>query len=158
NGGVGAGLVPAPGLGPPPLRGRLAVMLALALVIAGGVPRPAAPASGLVAAYSFNEGPGTPAAAPSGNNLTGTNLGATSTTGRYGNALSFNGTTSYVDLGSPAALQLTGSMTVEAWVKAVANPADDGQIVAKSDEAGWQFKTSPDTGPHTFAFGVSGTS
>ena len=75
----------------------------------------------------------------------------------YGGALSFNGSSSYVDLGNPALLQITGSMTWSAWVKAAANPADDGQIVAKSDDAsGWQFKTSPDTGPHTFGVGVSG--
>ena len=48
-------------------------------------------------------------------------------------------------------------MTWSAWVKAGISPADDGQIVAKSDDAsGWQFKTSPDTGPHTFAVAVSG--
>ena len=48
-------------------------------------------------------------------------------------------------------------MTWSAWVKAAANPADDGQIVAKSDNvSGWQFKTSPDTGPHTFCVGVAG--
>ena len=47
-------------------------------------------------------------------------------------------------------------MTIEAWINAAANPADDGQIVAKSDGAtGWQFKTSPDTGPHTFGLMVS---
>ena len=51
----------------------------------------------------------------------------------------------------PPLLQITGSMTWSAWVKAVANPADDGQIVAKSNDAsGWQLKTSPDTGPQTF--------
>jgi hypothetical protein len=46
-------------------------------------------------------------------------------------------------------------MTWSAWVYATANPADDGQIVAKSNGTGWQFKTSPDTGPHTFGVGVS---
>ncbi len=112
--------------------------------------------TGLLAAYSFNEGTGGTATDLSGNNITGTIVGATWTTGgRYGNALSFNGSTSYVDLGNPTALQLTGSMTIEAWVKAAANPANDGQIVAKSDGTGWQFKTSPDTGPHTFGLGVS---
>jgi len=71
--------------------------------------------------------------------------------------LSFNGSSSYVDLGNPALLQLTGSMTWSAWVKAAANPADDGQIVAKSNDAsGWQFKTTPDTGQHTFGVGVAG--
>jgi hypothetical protein len=92
--------------------------------------------SGLVAAYSFNEGSGQTVADHSGNNLTGTIVGATWTgQGKFGNALSFDGTSSYVDLGNPAALQLTGSMTIEAWVNAAANPPDDGQIVAKSDTA-----------------------
>jgi chitodextrinase len=116
--------------------------------------------AGLVAAYSFNEGSGTTVTDLSGNNNTGTIVGATWTpSGKYGNALAFNGSSSYVDLGNPTSLQLTGSMTVEAWVNAAADPADDGQIVAKSDDAaGWQFKTSPDTGPETFGMGVSGSS
>jgi hypothetical protein len=108
----------------------------------------------------MNEGSGTTITDLSGNGITGTLQGATwTTTGKYGNALSFNGTSSYVDLGNPTALQLTGSMTVEAWVKAAANPADDGQIVAKaSNNGGWQLKTSPDTGPHTFGMQVAGSS
>jgi hypothetical protein len=113
--------------------------------------------SGLVAAYGFNEGTGTTVSDASGNGITGAINGATWTTGgKYGSALSFNGSSSYVDLGNPAALQITGSITWSAWVKAAADPADDGQIVAKSDEtSGWQFKTSPDTGPHTFGVAVS---
>src|SRR5712671_6938154 len=127
---------------------------------AANVPVTVSNTSGLVAAYSFSEGSGTSVTDSSSNNLTGIIVGATWTTGgRYGNALSFNGTSSYVDLGNPTALQLTGSMTLEAWVNAAANPADDGQIVAKSNgSAGWQFKTSPDTGPHTFGLAVSGNS
>src|SRR6185295_15657093 len=62
----------------------------------------------------------------------------------------------YVNLGNPAALGTTGSMTWAAWVKATSTPADDGQIIAKSDNtSGWQFKTSPDTGSHRFAISVS---
>src|SRR5262245_10456179 len=113
--------------------------------------------SGLVAAFSFDEGSGTTLQDTSGNSLNGTIVGASWTAGRYGGALSFDGISNYVDLGNPAALQLTGSMTVEAWIKAAGDPADDGQIVAKSDATGWQFKTSPDTGPHTFGFAISAT-
>ena len=93
----------------------------------------------------------------SGNGITGNIIGATWTTGgRNGNALSFNGSSSYVDLGNPSLVQITGSMTLSAWVKATANPANDGQIVAKSNDAsGWQLKTSPDTGPQTFGVAVS---
>ena len=120
---------------------------------------PATP-PGLVAAYSFDAGSGTTLADVSGDGNAGTIVGATWTTaGKYGNALSFNGATSYVDLGNPADLQLTGSMTWSAWVYATGTPADDGQIIAKSADGGgtvgWQFKTSPDTGPRTFGIGVS---
>jgi hypothetical protein len=117
--------------------------------------------TGLVAAYAFDEGSGTTVSDASGHGLTGTIVGAATwtTSAKYGKALSFNGTTSYVDLGNPTALRLTGSMTLSAWVNAAANPADDGQIIAKSnDNSGWQLKTSPDTGPHTFGVGVSPSS
>jgi hypothetical protein len=77
----------------------------------------------------------------------------------YGNALSFDGSSSYVDLGNPTLLQITGSTTWSAWVKATANPADDGQIIAKSNSStGWQLKTSTGTGPQTFGVTVSASS
>jgi concanavalin A-like lectin/glucanase superfamily protein len=118
--------------------------------------RGAAPSSGPVAAYAFSEGSGTTVADASGKGHTGTISGASWTTvGKYGKALSFNGTTSYVDLGNAADLQITGSMTWSAWIFATANPADDGQIISKSSGPGWQLKTSPDTGPHTFGIGIS---
>jgi hypothetical protein len=141
--------------------GTGAILLAIIVLLLGrSSPAFAQSATpGLVAAYSFDEGTGNSVADLSGNNLSGTVVGATwITTGMYGNALSFNGASSYVDLGNPAALQLTGSMTIEAWVKATSNPANDGQILAKSNLGGWQLKTSPDTGPYTFGVSVSGTS
>jgi cell division septation protein DedD len=113
---------------------------------------------GLVVAYNFNEGSGTIVRDASGHGITGNISGATWTTGgRYGYALSYNGSSSYVDLGNPALLQITGSMTWSAWVKPAANPPNDGQIVAKSNNpSGWQLKTSPDTGPHNFGVAVAG--
>jgi Concanavalin A-like lectin/glucanases superfamily/Domain of unknown function (DUF1929)/IPT/TIG domain/Bacterial Ig domain len=133
--------------------GNIALATGVGVTVSNTVP------SGLVAAYSFSEGSGTTVSDGSGNNITGTIVGASWTTsGKYGSALSFNGTSNYIDLGNPAALQLTGSMTLEAWVNAAANPPDDGQIIAKSDGIGWELKTSPDTGPHTFGLGLSGTS
>ena len=113
------------------------------------------PSTGRVAAYGFSEGSGTTTTDATGNGHTGTINGATWTNGRYGKALSLNGSTNYVDLGNAADLQIAGSMTWSAWIYATANPADDGQIIAKSNGAGWQFKTSPDTGPQTFGVGVS---
>ena len=86
--------------------------------------------------------------------------GATwTTTGKHGKALSFNGSSSYVDLGNPAVLQITSSMTWSAWVNASGNPPNDGQIIARSDNStGWQLKITPDTGKRTFGIAVSGTS
>ena len=77
---------------------------------------PAAP-SGLVAAYGFEEGSGTTVSDASGNGNTGTISGATwSTAGKFGDALSFNGTSSRVTIPNSSPLQLSSGMTLEAWV------------------------------------------
>jgi chitodextrinase len=115
---------------------------------------------GLVVGYGFDAGTGSTVADSSGNADTGSLNGASWTTsGKYGNALSFDGLSSFVDLGNPTPLHSTGSMTWSAWVMATGDPRNDGQIIAKSDSgsglAGWQFKTSPDTGVETFSVGVS---
>jgi glucose/arabinose dehydrogenase/PKD repeat protein/fibronectin type 3 domain-containing protein len=116
-------------------------------------------APNLLAGYGFSEGAGTTTADASGNGLTGTLVGGPAwTAGKNGRGLSFNGSTSYVDVGNPTALQLTGSMTVSAWVFETANVADDGQIVSKSNgSAGWQLKSTPDTGPRTFGIAITST-
>jgi len=73
---------------------------------------------GLVAAYGFNSGSGSTVTDASGNGNSGTLTGGSwSTSGKYGNALSFDGTSSWVTVPSSAALNLTTRMTVEAWVK-----------------------------------------
>src|SRR5262249_32314074 len=115
------------------------------------------PPPGLVAGYKFNEGDGRIVHDASGNDITGFIFGATWTTDSpNGSALSFDGSNSYVDLGNPSLLQITGSITCSAWVKAAADLADDGEIVAKSNDVfGWQLKTSLDTGPRTFGVAIS---
>src|SRR5262249_39519752 len=101
----------------------------------------------LSAAFAFDEGSGSTVADSSGMGNAGSIQGATWTSGKHGNALSFNGSNSYVDLGNAPSLQSSDSMTWSAWILATAHPADDGQIIARSDNsAGWQLKTSPDTG------------
>ncbi len=112
--------------------------------------------TGPTAAYGLDEGTGSTTADSSGNGITGQLQGTTWTaSGKWGNALSFDGAASYVDLGTPALLQSTGSMTWTAWVNSFGNPPDDGQIVARSDEtSGWQFKTTPDTGVRTFGVAI----
>ena len=76
-----------------------------------------AQASGLVASYSFEEGTGTATSDASGNNNPGTLANAAWTTsGKYGKALTFNGTSSIVNIADAASLRLTTAMTLEAWV------------------------------------------
>src|SRR2546425_823551 len=79
--------------------------------------------AGLVAAYGFAEGAGTTVADSSGNNNTGTISGATWTTaGKFGSALVFNGTSSWVSISNSPSLQLTTGMTLEAWVNPFSIP------------------------------------
>jgi chitinase len=73
--------------------------------------------SGLVAAYSFNEGTGTTVGDASGNSNIGTISGATwSTQGHAGNALSFDGTNDLVSIADAASLDVT-RLTLMAWVR-----------------------------------------
>jgi len=112
------------------------------------------------AAYGFSEGSGTTTRDSSGHGLTGTLVnGPAWSAGKNGGGLTFDGSSAYVDLGNPPALQITGSVTIEAWVMETADPPDDGQIVAKSDNnGGYQLKSSPDTGSRTFSMTVGGPS
>src|SRR5262245_5382996 len=69
----------------------------------------------LVAAFGFNEGAGAAVADVSGAGNHGTISAATWTTsGRFGNALSFNGANSWVTVADAASLDLTTGMTLEA--------------------------------------------
>jgi hypothetical protein len=73
--------------------------------------------SGLVAYYRFDEGTGATAADSSGNLNNGTISGASwAASGRFGSALSFNGTNSIVNIADADSLDLTTGMTLEAWV------------------------------------------
>jgi hypothetical protein len=84
-------------------------------VVPGTAP-PATSPTGLVAAYSFDDGTATDR---TGLGHTGTLTGTTTATGKYGQALSFNGTSSLVTIADANDLDFTGGMTLEAWV----NPA-----------------------------------
>jgi hypothetical protein len=70
----------------------------------------------LAAAYGFSEGTGSTTADASGNRNIGILDGPSWTsTGRYGNALAFGGT-SWVTVNDSPSLDLTNAMTLEAWV------------------------------------------
>ncbi len=86
--------------------------------------------TGLVAAYSFDEGSGTTLHDSYGNGNNGTITNATwSTSGKFGDALSFTGKlNSWVTVANSSSLDLTTGMTVEAWVD---------PTTLSSPDAGW---------------------
>ena len=74
-----------------------------------------------MAAYGFEEGSGVDVVDSSGNGNGGTIVGATRTTaGRFGGALSFNGSGALVTINNSASLSFTSGMTLEAWVNPTA--------------------------------------
>ncbi|MEU4516096.1 LamG-like jellyroll fold domain-containing protein [Nonomuraea wenchangensis] len=79
-------------------------------------PTPTPTPSGLVAAYGMNEGTGDTIADPIGGN-DGSAFGTTWVTGKYGKALSFNGTYGTVDIDDAPSLRLGNKLTLSAWVK-----------------------------------------
>ena len=103
--------------------------------------------SGLVAAYSFNEGAGTTVADVSGNNNTGSITGATWTTaGKYGNALVFNGTSARVTVPNAPSLQLTTGMTLEAWVNPSVVTSAWRDVIYKDNDIYFLEATSTNAG------------
>ncbi len=110
--------------------------------------------AGLVAAYSFNEGAGTTVADISGNGNNGTITAATWTTsGKFGNALVFNGTTAQVSIPNAASLKLTTGMTLEAWVYPTASPTNWRAVLDKNVD-GYYLMASTGSGNRP---GVGGT-
>jgi hypothetical protein len=88
--------------------------------------------SGLVLALGFNENNGTTVTDSSGNSNNGTLNGTTwSTSGKYGNALSFNGSSALVSIIDSASLNLTTGMTLEAWVNPSTTSAAWRDIIYK---------------------------
>jgi hypothetical protein len=76
---------------------------------------------GLVAAWSFDEGLGTVARDGTANHNDGTLSNATwNAAGRYGGAVSFNGTNASVVVPDSASLDITSAFTIEAWVRPAA--------------------------------------
>jgi len=106
--------------------------------------------SGLVAAYGFEEGTGALVADSSGNANNGTISGASWTTsGKYGNALSFDGTNDNVGIPDSNSLDLTSALTLSAWVK------------LDSLHARWQdliFKERADNGSYSLDADSNGNS
>ena len=125
-----------------------------------------AAASGLVAAYGFDEGSGTTVTDASGNGNNGTITNATwSTSGKYGKALQFNGTSALVTIPDAASLHLTTGLTLEAWVNPSTVNANWRDVIYKGNDNYYLSATStnassPDAGliaggTYADAFGTS---
>ncbi len=96
----------------------------------------AAQASGLIAAYSFDEGSGASLIDRSGNGNNGTLSGPTWTTqGKFGGALSFDGVNDWVTVNDSISLHATGGLTIEAWVMPSAAQSGWRTIVQKQVDA-----------------------
>jgi PKD repeat protein len=102
------------------------------------------PGSGLVAAYGFEEGTGSTVSDLSGNGNPGAITGATWTTqGKYGNALSFDGTNSLVVVNSSSSLNMSSAMTQEAWVYPTLNQTTWSAVLHKQTDAYYLHVSSP---------------
>jgi len=93
--------------------------------------------TGLVAAYGFDEVSGTTVADASGKGNLGTISNATRiTNGHSGKALSFNGTNAWVTVKDSASLDLSTSMTLEAWVYPTSLTTGGKTVIAKELSGG----------------------
>jgi Galactose oxidase-like, Early set domain/Concanavalin A-like lectin/glucanases superfamily/Bacterial Ig domain/Glucodextranase, domain B/Kelch motif len=117
--------------------------------------------TGLVAAYGFDETSGTTVSDSSGKGNNGTLLnGAVFAPGKNGNAVRLDGVNDFVNLGNPTSLQISGSMTISAWINSSAFPVDDAAVVSKrgNSVAGYQLDTTVDTGPRAIGFKLTSSS
>jgi len=114
-------------------------MVMLLAVMIPAVPVKATPDPGLVGLWHFDEGEGITAYDSSGNDNHGTLVNMDATTawvpGRFGMALDFDGDDDYLSVSHAASLDVTGRITIEAWI----NPDSIGpyqEFVSKGDFLG----------------------
>jgi len=88
----------------------------------------------LVVAYAFDEGAGTTAADSSGNSNTAALFNVNWTTGRYGNALSFNGRDSYVTAPCPGLPAMREAQTIAYWFTANRHTNSTQPVVSLANE------------------------
>ncbi len=117
-----------------------------------------APPPGLVAGYSFDAGSGTTATDISGNGNTGTISGGTWAAGKHGSALSFDGTSSRVQVPSSSSLTLSSGMTLAAWILPDSSQNGFRTIMQKEAAAYYLDASYPDHPFVPFAGGTFGGS
>jgi len=96
----------------------------------------------LVAAYSFDEGVGNSLGDASGKGNDGSILGATWTPGKFGMALSFDGSSTLVNIPGSNSLDLTNGMTLEAWVYPTAPMGDFRDVIYKGQNDNYYLEGS----------------
>jgi hypothetical protein len=109
--------------------------------------------SGLVGYWKFDETSGISAQDSSGTGNTGTLVnGAARATGYTGNGINFIMTTAYVNCGTASNLNLTGSMTIDAWIYPRSfGQSGLGKIVDKGTATtGFTFYMQQDTSSLSF--------
>lgn len=113
--------------------------------------------NGLVGYWEFNQGKGNIARDSSGKGNDGTIEGATWVEGKIGKALEFDGIDDYVDCGNNMSLDITGAITIEAWVK-FTDVSQEYQHILEKGPYGkggfrifWNYKGTP----HKFYFATS---
>ena len=105
------------------------------------------PPAGLVLALSFDEGSGTTVTDLSGNGNNGTLNGpAWSTSGKFGNALSFDGVNDWVTVADSNSLDLTTGMTLEGWFLPTALGNDWRTGIFKEQAGNYAWGLYPHTG------------
>jgi hypothetical protein len=101
----------------------------------------------LIAAYAFDEGSGSTVTDLSGNGRTGTIANATwVTAGKFGKALSFNGTNARISVPDAATLHLTTGMTLEAWVNPSAVTSAWRDVIYKGNDNYYLMATAAQNG------------
>ena len=119
---------------------------------------PSSAPAGLVAAYSFDEGSGTTVTDASGSGNTGTISGAAWTSsGKYNEALTFNGTSSRVNVPNSASLQLTSGMTLEAWVNPTTVSSAWRDVMMKGNDNYYLEATTSNSGKPLIGAIIGGT-
>lgn len=145
----------------------LTASLLVAVCLDGPISASAQP-SGLVGYWTFEEGAGATTADQSGNGFNGTfdNVatwgGPAWTNSPLGrSALNFDGVNDRVVIGNPPALQLTGPITLSAWVYVRQFNPNNGRIITKgggSGQRGWALNVEGSgTPPNCGSFQIAGS-
>jgi hypothetical protein len=98
----------------------------------------------MIAWWKFDETEGSDAADSSGNELTGTLTGNPQwqpAAGKVGGALAFDGDGDFIDCGHDEGLNITGAVTIAAWIK-LSKSTDDQKIAGNQDNISGGYKLS----------------